>query len=60
LNATVRKYVPGVKLDGAWLFGKSATICPLAELTVGRVNVSSVTVGELPKFWPVIVSVFCV
>jgi hypothetical protein len=52
--------VPGVKLDGAWLFGKSATISPLAELTVGKVTVSSVTVGELPKFWPVIVSVFCV
>jgi hypothetical protein len=30
----------------------------LAELIVGNVIESSVTVGELPKFWPVIVSVF--
>jgi hypothetical protein len=42
------------------LFGKSATIWVLDELTVGNVIVSSVTLAELPKFWPVIVSVLLV
>jgi hypothetical protein len=57
---TVRKYVPGVKLEGGVVFGKSATICLLAAVIVGNVMESSVTVGELPKFWPLIVNVLCV
>ncbi len=60
MNVTDRKYVPGVKLEGGLVVGKSATICLLAELIVGKVMESSVTVGELPKFWPLIVTVLWV
>jgi hypothetical protein len=49
-----------VKLEGGVVVGKSATICLLAALIVGNVIESSVTVGELPKFWPVIVTVLWV
>lgn len=39
------------------MLGKSATICLLAALIVGKMIESNVTVGELPKFWPLIVTV---
>jgi hypothetical protein len=57
LNVTVRKYVPGVKLIGGVLFGKSATTWLLDELAVGNVIEPNVTAGELPKFWPLMVRV---
>jgi hypothetical protein len=49
--------VPGVKLDGGLLVGKSATIWLLEALIVANGIESSVTLAALPKFCPVIVSV---
>jgi hypothetical protein len=57
LNSTVKKYVPGIKLEGGVLFGKLATTWLLDELTVGNDIESSVTLAELPKFCPLIVRV---
>jgi len=37
--------------------GKFPTIWLLDELSVGNVNESTVIVGLLPRFWPVIVRV---
>jgi hypothetical protein len=50
LNVTVKKYVPGVKLEGALPLGKFAPIWLPALLCVGNDKESNVTAGLLPKF----------
>jgi len=50
--------VPGAKLDGGAASGNFATIWLLAVLCVGNTIEFRVTLGELPKFCPLILSVF--
>jgi hypothetical protein len=50
LNCNVRKYVPVAKLDGGAPLGKLATIWWLDVLSAGKLILSSVTAGSLPKF----------
>jgi hypothetical protein len=49
--------VPGVKLEGGELAGKLATIWLADALNVGKLVLSRVTTGLLPKFCPVMVNV---
>jgi hypothetical protein len=55
LLATVRRYVPGAKLEARLEAGNVATICVLETLTGSRVTPAKVTVGEFGKPEPLIV-----
>jgi hypothetical protein len=59
VNCSVRKYVPGEKLDAELPAGKLPKIWVLDELTVVNFIEPSVMIALLPKFCPFMVSVLC-